>query len=133
MSHPITPLAPVEGKGSFKGVLLMSPWVTFDQAAPAMTSNIGRDVLDRRTLKIWSDNFLGGSEADKYNTPALADADWWQGIAASSICVLAGADEIFVDDIRKFVSKLMVRSATGSLSIFGDYANAGNRSITKGN
>ena len=79
------------------------------------------------------DNFLGGSEADKYNTPALADADWWQGIVAAKICVLAGAHEIFVDDIREFVSKLGVRSPAGSLSTSGDYANAENRSITKGN
>lgn len=91
-----------------KGLVVLSPWVTFEQAAPSMKRNVGKDLLDRPVLERWSEAFMGGAEPDNYNTPLQADADWWKGLSAKEIYVLAGEDEIFVDDIEEFVKKLRV-------------------------
>ncbi|KEZ43632.1 hypothetical protein SAPIO_CDS4230 [Scedosporium apiospermum] len=106
ISHPHPEASPVHNKDRFKGVVLVSPWVTFDQTASSMKSNAGKDLLDLVTLRKWSDNFMAGTDLDFYNTPLTAGEDWWEGIAASEIAVIAGGDEIFVDDIRCFVEKL---------------------------
>ena len=124
ISHPHPEASPVHNKDRFKGVVLVSPWVTFDQTASSMKSNAGKDLLDLVTLRKWSDNFMDGTDLDFYNTPLTAGEDWWEGIAASEIAVIAGGDEIFVDDIRCFVEKLKVqRISLFSYNVFPFCAN----------
>ncbi len=91
-----------------KGLILLSPWVTFDQTAPAMSQNANKDMLEKSVLKRWSDAFMGGAEDDNYNTPLMADGDWWKGLPAKEVLILAGRDELFVSDIEEFVKKLNV-------------------------
>jgi len=92
----------------FKGIVLISPWVTFDQTAPAFERNAKKDTLVRTALRNWSDAFMGHAERDNYNSPLDASPDWWDGIPAEDILVLTGADELFVDDITEFAKKLQV-------------------------
>ncbi|CAI4211268.1 unnamed protein product [Parascedosporium putredinis] len=104
--HPNPLLDPARGTGSFKGVALLSPLVTFDLTAPSIKKNEGKDVLERSTLKRWADNYLAGTAQDAYNAPLGAEAGWWEDMPTEALCVVAGEDEMFIDDIRAFVEKL---------------------------
>lgn len=54
---------------------------------------------------------MGTSERDNYNHPIDAPAEWWKGIKADKIAFVAGANELFVDDIRTLVEKVKVSAA----------------------
>lgn len=109
ISHPHPGLARLESSGNgLRGVMLVSPWVTFDQNAPSFTSNKSKDNLTRRGLEKWSNAYMSSAEDDFYNAPLSAPGEWWQNLPAESVLVLAGADELMVDDIRDITQKLKV-------------------------
>lgn len=113
--HTHESLEPVRLSDTLGGLLLLSPWVTFAQEAPAMIKNEGKDVLEKLVLQRWSTSFLGKAEVDNYNTPLNAKPDWWQQMPVREICVLAGKDEIFRDDIELFVENLKVHVPSANL------------------
>jgi len=51
---------------------------------------------------------MGSSAKDDYNSPSAAPADWWQGVKVESLGIVAGAEEILVDDIRTIAEKMKV-------------------------
>lgn len=109
--HPSVPPAPhfPDQKNSrLKGLMLLSPWVTFDGSAPSFRKNVDRDLLNPSTLKTWSDAFRGPSAIDNYLAPLLADASWWKDLPAEDVCIIGGAEEIFRDDIVFFHEKIKV-------------------------
>lgn len=56
----------------------------------------------------WSKAFLGSSLRDNYTHPVDAPAESWKGIHAEKVAVVAGANELFVDDIRTLVERVRV-------------------------
>jgi acetyl esterase/lipase len=106
--HPLSGIIPLSNNENFKGVLLISPWVAFDQSAGSFQSNANKDYLSRAALKAWSDAFIGGAAVDNYNTPLEAEPEWWEDLPASEVFVTAGADEVLLDDIKECTSKLKV-------------------------
>lgn len=107
--HPHPEVAALQNGGqSLKGVILLSPWVTFDQSAESFRRNKQKDCLSVPGLKECSDAFMGDAPNDNYNTPLGAPSDWWQNTPADRFIVLAGKDEVFIDDIERFVEKLKV-------------------------
>jgi hypothetical protein len=73
-----------------------------------MTRNKHKDILDLRTLKTWSAAYTGSSPLDNYNSPLDAPTRWWEKLQDTSICILSGEDEVFVDDIAQFADRLKV-------------------------
>jgi acetyl esterase/lipase len=108
-AHSDVPSVSTE-QDSFRGLALVSPWVTFDQTAPAFEANKQKDVLSGPALQKWSDAFMGRAPRSVYNTPLDADPDWWKGVPARSTLLLAGENEIFVDDILTFREKFKVHN-----------------------
>ena len=96
---------PLEISGQFAGVILHSPWVTFDTTSNSFAKNRLRDLLDARALRIWSALFQGSAPSDNYLEPLKAPADWWKDLPADNFLVTAGAHEIFLDDIQDFTKK----------------------------
>ncbi len=64
----------------FKGVVLLSPWVTFDQSAPAFRINAKKDVLSAGAQRKWSNAFLRKAKEDNYTSPLYAPPNWWTGV-----------------------------------------------------
>ncbi|KAH7071863.1 alpha/beta hydrolase fold protein [Paraphoma chrysanthemicola] len=95
--------APID---KFRGVILISPWVSFSQTAQSFTSNAYRDVLDNGTLKTWANAFLGGAEPDEYTEPLTAAPEWWSNMPAEKVLITAGEHEALRDDILEFGSKV---------------------------
>ncbi|KAJ9501009.1 hypothetical protein LTR99_006494 [Exophiala xenobiotica] len=112
LSHPKPGLPEVSLSENLGGVLFVSPWITFDQSAPAFTKNYYKDGLGLEALKTWSDNFMGGAQPDNYNTPLDAPADWWKGIKVGDkdIAIIGGSNEVLVDDIREFKNHVKVNN-----------------------
>ncbi|KAI1413040.1 Alpha/Beta hydrolase protein [Hypoxylon sp. FL1857] len=112
LAHPHSKIPALGDPGrGFKGALLLSPWVTFDQSAEAFDRNKMKDCLSLQGLKSWSRALMGSAPDDNYNTPLDAPSDWWQDIKAGKVLILAGEDELLVDDIMLFAEKLKEHNA----------------------
>lgn len=108
LSHPQPNVNPLHLKEDLRGAIILSPWVTFDQDSASMKSNAQKDVVERVALKTWSDSFMGNARRDSYNDPKSAPSSWWKGLKVSDICLMAGRDEIFVDDIKALSETMKV-------------------------
>jgi hypothetical protein len=93
------------------GAIFVSPWITFQTDSASFTRNRGKDALGPTALTAWSKAFMGNSLRDNYNHPIDAPAEWWKGIKANKIAFVAGANELFVDDIRTLVETVKVSAA----------------------
>lgn len=51
---------------------------------------------------------MGTSKRDNYNHPIDAPAAWWKGAKVDKIALVAGSNEVFVDDIRTLVETIKV-------------------------
>jgi acetyl esterase/lipase len=111
-SNPL--VSPLEIAGQFSGAVLISPWVTMGTSAESMQSNKHKDILSATALSYWSQNFLGGTAPDSWNTPLLAPAEYWRDLPVAEILVLYGDDELLRDDILLVCEKLEVRHILSS-------------------
>ncbi|KAH0537355.1 hypothetical protein FGG08_005834 [Glutinoglossum americanum] len=112
MTHPHPGVPKIEATENFRGAALLSPWVTFDISAPSMKLNQNKDCLKDTVLQYWGDQFMGEAKADPYNQPLTASSDWWSALTVDEILIVAGRDELLIDDIREFAKKLEM--STGS-------------------
>ncbi|KAJ7723093.1 Alpha/Beta hydrolase protein [Mycena maculata] len=106
MLHPhpsglpsVTPLA-----FPLAGAALISPWMSFSEAAPSFARNAHRELLPLKTLRRWADLIKAsrpvGLEDGPWFEPATAEPDWWAGLAGivEHILYAAGDGEVMVDD-----------------------------------
>jgi acetyl esterase/lipase len=109
--HPLEGIVPVPVSGSLKGVALISPWVTFDTVtSKSFQRNKYKDGLSVEALEEWSSAYRGQAPKNQlfYQEPLAAPPQWWRSVPVQEFLVVAGADEVFVDDICEFANKLMV-------------------------
>ncbi|XMA12700.1 hypothetical protein WAI453_005491 [Rhynchosporium graminicola] len=119
ISHPhCDPSIPrVSIPSPFLGLVLISPWVSFDTSLPSFQENEFKDCVSTPGGKLWSSAFLNcpwphEGAKDNYNEAAQAPAEWWSGLLVKDICVLCGSDEVLRDGIAEFEKKL--RKGVGS-------------------
>jgi acetyl esterase/lipase len=53
--------------------------------------------------------------ADEYNQPIMAPPSWWQRLPAEEVLIVAGKDEVLVDDIVVFAGRLEEGMAMGKV------------------
>lgn len=107
--HPNPLVPPLDLKeDSFSGAVLVSPWVVLISSAKSLQENRYKDVLDAGALTNWAKNFLIGVDADPWNAPMSAPADWWSDLPVGDILVVYGEDEMLRDDIADFCEILKV-------------------------
>ena len=66
------------------------------------------DALDGEVLTQWSSAFMARATADPYNLPGTPQVEWWRAVRAEEILVVAGSDELFVDDVEAVGAKIKV-------------------------
>jgi len=90
--------------GPLKGALLISPWVSFSQDSKSYAANVDKDIVTPGPTRELSDGFFvaGQDKNDAFAEPALGDHTWRKHAPVSSILALAGAHELFQDDILAF-------------------------------
>ncbi|CZR59318.1 related to triacylglycerol lipase 2 [Phialocephala subalpina] len=105
----------VEFEGSFKGVVLTSPWVSFEVTSDSFQENEPKDVVSISAGKKWSTSFLGtpwphATAVDAYNQPAgnAVPVSWFEDFPkiVDEVLIVCGSDEVMVDGIRDFKKKL---------------------------
>ncbi|KAH8646110.1 Alpha/Beta hydrolase protein [Xylariales sp. PMI_506] len=101
MMHPHPNLPPLDATGpsTLRGVLLISPWVTFLQTAASVDRNAHKDYLSPWRAKQSSEAFLGSNAEDNYTTPLAAPPEWWSNLPADRVFLLVGSDELIIDDV----------------------------------
>ncbi|KAH6698993.1 Alpha/Beta hydrolase protein [Leptodontidium sp. MPI-SDFR-AT-0119] len=111
--HPDTsiPRVTLPKNTPFLGLVLISPWISFDTTLPSFTENEFKDCVSQPGGKKWSGAFLGcvwphDGAKDNYNEALRAPADWWTGTPVSEICILCGSEEVLRDGIVEFEAKL---------------------------
>jgi acetyl esterase/lipase len=107
-SHPHAAVEPLRHDRDLRGTIILSPWVTFEQDSTSMRTNSQKDVVDAVALKTWSDSFMNNAKNDYYTDPKSAPASWWDGLKVGDICLMAGRDELFVDDIEALAETMKV-------------------------
>jgi acetyl esterase/lipase len=108
LTHPNPLTAPLKLETNLSSAILISPWVTVSTSATSMQLNSEKDILTISGLEYWGRNFLGGKEMDCWNTPLMAEGQWWGEVPCEEMLVLYGEDELFRDDIDEFCAKLKV-------------------------
>ncbi|KIM95744.1 hypothetical protein OIDMADRAFT_133431 [Oidiodendron maius Zn] len=107
ISHPHSEIEPLELFEPLAGAVAIAPWISFETDWPSMKANRHKDIVASASAKRWSEAYLGGLAGhDYYNEPIIAPADWWKGIKAKQILVLAGGDEVLLSSIQMFTETL---------------------------
>lgn len=111
LSHPHPTIPPLKLSGKLRGVVLMSPWVSFQLKDPSCTTNVRKDLLSIATLTRWGEAFMGTpsphkASVDFYNQPLMAPEAHWRDVAAEEILIVGGKDEVLVDSIVQMSRKL---------------------------
>ena len=107
--HPHKEVDRLDMRGdTLRGMILVSPWTSFDAQLPSMSNNTQTDYLPVNALKQWSDDFLGGKAADEYSEANYAGVAWWKGLdrVVERVGVTAGGGEVLVDGISETVNRM---------------------------
>lgn len=106
--HPSPDVTRLQVKGKLRGVVLISPWLSFDTSWPSMTHNAEKDIDKKEALESWAKQYLNGKASDNYAEAILAPIEWWRGSQAERVLVVAGSDEVFIDSIKAWVENFRV-------------------------
>jgi acetyl esterase/lipase len=115
LSHPhpsrTLSIPPLALAAPLRGAVLISPWVDFDTKTPSFLANQGKDCLSQQAGRQWSTAFMGcpwphTAAADYYNQASSAPSSWWKDLQVENVLVVSGAEEVLLDGIVKFESKL---------------------------
>ena len=96
----------------FRSAILISPWSDFSTSNPGYALNARKDELTPGFLVKCSTSFLGtpyphAVDANtNYTQPALAEAEWWDGIPVDDILITGGEDEILIDGVKAVAARL---------------------------
>ncbi|KAJ5826835.1 hypothetical protein N7447_003598 [Penicillium robsamsonii] len=106
LSHPHPEIEPLTLSTPLAGAFTYAPWIQFSTEWPSMKENQWKDIVTAPTLTRWSDSYRADKQADNWNEPFNAPAEWWSGVKAEKILVLVGGDEILLSPIQEFVKKI---------------------------
>ncbi|KFZ02702.1 hypothetical protein V500_00013 [Pseudogymnoascus sp. VKM F-4518 (FW-2643)] len=110
--YPAVPAVPLPAGAKFLGAILISPWSDFSTSNPGYALNARKDELTPAFLVKCSTSFLGtpyphAVDANtNYTQPALAEAEWWDGIPVDDILITGGEDEILIDGVKAVAARL---------------------------
>lgn len=90
-----------------RGVVLISPLVSFANAEPSFERNFYKDSVNAKGSCAWSTAFMNSPwthtvNVDNYNQALTAPASWWHNLMVDDILIVAGEDEVLVDGIKEF-------------------------------
>jgi len=97
-----------------RGLVLTSPWVSFDITSESFKHNQYKDCVGHTGGTKWSSAYLGcpwphKGKTDNYNEAAIAPASWWKDLAVQKggVLIVCGEEEVLRDGIVEFESRLV--------------------------
>ena len=103
--HPHPELEKLNLKEKLRGMILISPWVSFDTRTKSNEEGKGRDIVVRKVADKWIDTYVGLRESDLYMQPAKAELSWWKDAPVEETLICAGGSECLRDSITVWVGK----------------------------
>lgn len=116
LAHMIRPHpdVPELAKIRFRGVFLLSPWVSMDTDSPTYASNAASDYISpirlRQALNLWL-NPSNQTSCEPYLAPCSGDEMFWRGLLAQKMFISGGGKEVFFHDIQYFAETLLQAQA----------------------
>ncbi|KAF5376725.1 hypothetical protein D9615_007807 [Tricholomella constricta] len=108
--HPVPDVPRLTLSAPFRGVYLMSPWVSLTGETGSMITNDGHDVIGIDSLKYWGRVVLQGlTDAQRRYLEALhAPDDWFKELktVVERVLVTAGDAECLRDEIVSFAENI---------------------------
>lgn len=121
IAKPKANVTQVELRTPLRGVLLISPWISFDLTYPSILQNEETDYIPTRGFQIALASLLPpGGRPDFYNDSLSAPLEWWAAVrktVAHDFFIWGGAHEVLHDSIVEFGAKL--KEATGEDPVEG--------------
>jgi acetyl esterase/lipase len=99
IAHPHPTIGTLELTSPLAGLLLVSPWVSFESTSASFKTNATADIHMGPQMHQWARDFANEDEQDNYTEAILAPVDWWKGMQAKSVLNLSGTKELFLTDI----------------------------------
>ncbi|KAF7134174.1 hypothetical protein CNMCM5793_005853 [Aspergillus hiratsukae] len=122
--HPLVrPVFEDEGEGEGEGegqqrqlraALCISPRCANECDAASYTYNASKDIVSKATMELFNSNWEPVKE-EVWATPLAGGKEFWGSVHAKKVLLLAGTDEVYVDDIRQFGELLGSSSADTEL------------------
>ncbi|KAL9108404.1 MAG: hypothetical protein Q9227_006865 [Pyrenula ochraceoflavens] len=103
--HPHPEIDSLELNQKLRGMILLSPWVSFDTRLKSSEEGKHRDVVNAKIADKWVEAYMGGRKSDLYMNPVKADIPWWENAPVEESIVLAGGSECSRDAITVWVGK----------------------------
>ncbi len=121
LSHPHPELEPLPLSGPLKGVVMSSPWTNLYCTGTNYEQKKMQDPVPPSIIRLWAESWLGNATEDYYNYPAKAPASWWQGLMVREVLIVAGGDEMMLDDIQNLGHLLKVPLPNNLCSLMSLY------------
>ncbi|RFU81048.1 alpha beta hydrolase fold [Trichoderma arundinaceum] len=103
--HPIDSLPKLDIGGPLKGIILISPWVSFHINYPSGKHNRYRDIFIAPTSVSRGSDYLAGKPTSEYAEPVTAPASWWKDAQVQGILAVAGGHELHRDSIIEWAER----------------------------
>lgn len=113
----ITPQLPGPEAGPLKAAAITAPWVSFNTDQPSVKANLKKDLFPLQIAHTWSGAYLAGKPSTPYAEPLTAPDSWWNDTRVENVIVVAGSDELLLDQVRDWFGRFEVRLSL-SLSSF---------------
>ncbi|RHZ53466.1 hypothetical protein CDV55_104768 [Aspergillus turcosus] len=105
--HPLVrPVFEAQGEGEgqqrhLRAALCISPRCANECDAASYTFNASKDIVSKATMEVFNSNWEPVKE-EVWATPLAGGKEFWGHVHAKKVLLLAGTDEVYVDDIRQF-------------------------------
>ena len=110
LAHLIKPhpnIAPVRLSGGhrLRDVFCVSPRTRNETGSDSFRRNRNMDIVNKEMTQYFMMNWKPAA-MEVWAAPNAADNSFWRHAPAQRLTLLAGADEVYVDDIREFARKI---------------------------
>ncbi|KAK5044475.1 hypothetical protein LTR84_010756 [Exophiala bonariae] len=98
LMHSCTGVTPLQIQEPLAGLLLISPWVSFESSSSSYRRNKEYDIFGSESMQGWATDFVLDQERNNWNEPIKADVAWWQGLQAEKVLNVYGSLEVLQED-----------------------------------
>lgn len=100
--HPHPDVNSLSLNSPLAGLLLISPWVSFESDSQSYQDNKNKDIHKKGEMHEWADDYTLPEERNNWSEPIRADVVWWNNLPAKRVLNIYGGFELFKDDDAKF-------------------------------
>lgn len=100
--HPCPDVPPLKLESPLAGLLLISPWVSFESTSPSFEKNKDYDIFTKHHMHTLAKDYVFDNERNNWSEPIRAEVSWWKGLPTRKVLNVFGESEVFRDDINEF-------------------------------